>query len=118
MVLSFGWSSGWSTINAEQLGNKTDEFPVGNLSDMERSLIISFSFGGSFTGTCIVVPISELFGIKRTIHLFGMSLIVSVCEIQMCILFKIKTIHSRLVRFFFSSHKMFIIYMHRDFFVV
>lgn len=81
LVLSYGWTSGWATINLDKLGNETNTFIVGSLSDSERSLVISILFAGSFTGTCTVIPISQFIGIKRTIHLFGLSLVVSAWKI-------------------------------------
>ncbi|XP_055296384.1 facilitated trehalose transporter Tret1-like [Sitodiplosis mosellana] len=77
LVLSYGWSSGWSSINLNELENAASTYSVKGLSKDETSLVISILYAGSFTGTCIVIAISQMIGIKRTIHLFGLPLVAS-----------------------------------------
>lgn len=76
MVFSFGFTSGWATINSAELKSDNSTFPTGKLSLAEGSLMMSFSYAGSLAGNFLILPISQFFGIKRTIHLFGLPLIV------------------------------------------
>lgn len=118
LVLSYGWSSGWSSINLKELNSETGTFAVRGLSEDETSFVISILYAGSFTGTCIVIPISQFIGIKRTIHLFGLPIIVSIWKAK-----NVKPIHCRCIvyfrqaLFFFYGHKMCIVYTHRAFFL-
>lgn len=79
LTLSFGVSSGWSTINFIELQNENSTFSTGPLSLDEASLVVSLINIGGFVGNFAILPISKFIGIKRTIHLFGLPLIVSEC---------------------------------------
>lgn len=77
LTLSFGTSSGWSTINFNELQNVNSTYSTGPLTADEATLVVSLINVGGFIGNFAIMPISHWCGIKRTIHLFGVPLIVS-----------------------------------------
>ncbi|XP_031622939.1 facilitated trehalose transporter Tret1-like [Contarinia nasturtii] len=77
LVFSFGLTSGWTTINLNELQNENSTLPMGKLSTGEGSLVVSLLFAGGFVGNFVILPISNYIGIKKTIHLFGVPLITS-----------------------------------------
>ncbi|XP_031623610.1 facilitated trehalose transporter Tret1-like [Contarinia nasturtii] len=77
LTLSYGLASGWATINFNELQSKNSTFPTGALTLKEGSFVISLANVGGFVGTFAFLPISKCFGITRTIHLFGLPLILS-----------------------------------------
>lgn len=76
MTLSFGLSMGWGTINNVELQNTNTTYGTGPLTQSQASLIVSLPNFGGFIGNFAIVPISMYFGVKRTMHLFGIPLIV------------------------------------------
>ncbi|XP_055296383.1 facilitated trehalose transporter Tret1-like [Sitodiplosis mosellana] len=77
LTLSFGLISGWATINYNELQSENSTFATGPLNLEEASLVISILNVGGFLGNFAIVPISQLIGVKRTLHLLGPLLIVS-----------------------------------------
>ena len=69
-------SCGWSTINFNELQSENSTFPTGPLNLEEASLVVSLINVGGFFGNWLTLPMNNIFGIKRTIHLFGVPLIV------------------------------------------
>lgn len=76
LTFSFGTATGWATINFNEFQNENSTFPTGPLNLEEASLVVSLINLGGLFGNFIVLPMSHMFGIKRTIHLFGVPLIV------------------------------------------
>lgn len=76
-TISVGLSNGWATIYYIDLQNENSTFPSGALTTDELALVISITYAGSFIGNFAVMPMSRTFGIKRTIHFFGVPLIVT-----------------------------------------
>lgn len=106
MTFSFGFSSGWATINLPDLQNENSAFPFSLTKD-EASLLVAFQylgsniwvyylrlftqfplqrrcddidlklFLGSILGNYLTLPISQVLGAKRTIHLFGVPILIS-----------------------------------------
>lgn len=76
LTFSFGFSSGWATINLVDLENKNNTFPFSLTKD-EASLLVAFQYLGSIIGNYLTLPISQVLGAKRTIHLFGVPLLIS-----------------------------------------
>lgn len=78
LTFSFGNSNGWGTINFNELQSKNSTFPTGPLTLDEASLVVSLINVGGLIGNfaILVLPTSETIGIKRTIHLYGVPLIV------------------------------------------
>ncbi|XP_031623102.1 uncharacterized protein LOC116340647 [Contarinia nasturtii] len=77
LTFSFGSTMGWSTINFNELQNENSTFPTGPLSLDEASLVVSLINFGGFIGNFIVLPFNIMFGVKRTLHFFGIPLILS-----------------------------------------
>lgn len=67
---------GWSTINFNELQSENCTFPTGPLNLEEASLVVSLINVGGFFGNWLALPMNNMFGIKRSIHLFGLPLIV------------------------------------------
>lgn len=124
LTFSFGMASGWSTINFNELQSGNSTLPTGPLNLEEASLVVSLINVGGFAGNWITLPMSHIFGIKRTIHLFGVPLIVSHFSSWM---FHVTLLTGTLnLTFFLSSwvqyssfgHKMYTIYTLRVFYRV
>lgn len=77
LTMSFGASSGWGTINFNNLQQQNTTFPTGPLTLDEAALVTSFGNIGGFIGTFGILPISRHFGFKRAIYLMGIPLVVS-----------------------------------------
>lgn len=77
MTLSFGCLSGWATINFVDLQSENTTSTAGILTLEEATLVVSILSLGGFVGNFAILPMSERFGIKRTIQLLGIPLIVS-----------------------------------------
>ncbi|XP_055296382.1 facilitated trehalose transporter Tret1-like isoform X2 [Sitodiplosis mosellana] len=77
LTFSFGMATGWATINFNELQSENCTFPTGPLSLEEASLVVSLLNIGGFFGNWITLLMNNIFGIKRTIHLFGVPLILS-----------------------------------------
>lgn len=76
MTLSYGLSTGWGTINNVELQNANTTYGTGPLTESQASLIVALPNFGGFIGNFAIVPISMYFGVKKTIHLLGIPLIV------------------------------------------
>lgn len=76
LTFSFGISSGWTTINLLELQNEKSTFSTGPLNQRETSFVVSIVCVGAFFGNYIVLPTGRVIGIKRTIHLLSIPLIV------------------------------------------
>lgn len=63
-------------INFNELQNENSTFPTGPLTLQQGSLVVALSSVGGFIGNFAFSPISQVFGIKKTIHLLGLPLIV------------------------------------------
>ncbi|XP_031623912.1 facilitated trehalose transporter Tret1-like [Contarinia nasturtii] len=77
LTLSYGLTSGWATINFNELQSENTTFPTGALTLEEGGLVVSLLSVGGFIGNFAILPISQMIGIKKTIHLFGVPLILS-----------------------------------------
>lgn len=75
MTFSFGISSGWANINLLELQNE-NTFSTGPLNQQETSIVMSIMCVGALTGNIIILPIGQVIGIKKTIHLFSIPIIV------------------------------------------
>lgn len=78
MTFTFGLSNFWATINLLELTSENSTFPTGPLSHQEFSFIISIGNIGSLLGNFIILPISQTIGVKYSIHLLGVPMIVSI----------------------------------------
>lgn len=76
LTLSFGIVSGWATINFNELQSENSTFSTGPLKLEEASLVVSILNIGGLIGNFGVLPISQLIGVKRTLHILGPLLIV------------------------------------------
>lgn len=76
MTISVGLSNGWATINFLELQSENSTFPTGSLSLDQLAITLSVYSFGALIGNFAVAPISETIGIKHTIHLFGLPIIV------------------------------------------
>lgn len=76
LTLSFGTSTGWATINLLELENENSTLAMGPLTKQQSSLVISFINVGGFAGNWLVLPLCGFFGVKRSIHLLGIPLVV------------------------------------------
>lgn len=76
LTLSYGLSDGWGQINFLELQNENTTFSTGPLTSEESALVISIANIGGFIGNFMIVPISRAIGTKRSIHLFGVPLVV------------------------------------------
>lgn len=76
LSFAFGLSSGWTTINLPELSNNENSTFSFTLTKTEASLLVSFQYLGSILGNYLTLPISQLLGTKRTIHLFGIPMTV------------------------------------------
>lgn len=56
---------------------KTTHFFSNPLSLDESSLVVSFLNVGGFIGNFAILPLSQTFGTKRTIHILSVPVIVS-----------------------------------------
>lgn len=63
-------------INFNELQNKNSTYSAAPLSLQEASLVTSVVSVGGLIGNFAIVPISQTIGIKRSIHLLGVPLIV------------------------------------------
>lgn len=77
MALSYGMSNFWATINLLELESENTTYPTGPLDEQESALVISIVNVGGLLGNFMVLPISQRIGIKRTIHLLCVPIIVS-----------------------------------------
>ncbi|XP_031623613.1 facilitated trehalose transporter Tret1-like [Contarinia nasturtii] len=77
LTLAFGIQSGWAMINFSELQNKNSTFSTGPLTLDEVTLVVSLVNIGGFFGNFAIMSVSKWCGIKRTIHLFGLPLIIS-----------------------------------------
>lgn len=78
LTFSFGLSLGWATINLPELQNENSTFPIKHLTKEEAALLVSFHNLGSIFGNFLTIPVSQVIGSKRTIHLLGVPLIVNI----------------------------------------
>lgn len=78
LTLSFGIVSGWATINFNELQSENSTFSTGPLNLEEASLVVSILNIGGLIGNFGVLPISQLIGVKRTLHILGPLLIVRI----------------------------------------
>lgn len=78
LTLAYGLSDGWAQINFIELQDENSTYSTGPLNSEELALIVAIANIGGFIGNFAVLPISQLIGVKRAIHLFGVPLIV--CE--------------------------------------
>ncbi|XP_055308694.1 facilitated trehalose transporter Tret1-like isoform X2 [Sitodiplosis mosellana] len=76
LTLSYGLTTGWATINFNELQSESSTFSTGPLSIEELSLVIGIVNLGA-VGNFLILPASQVIGIKKTIHLFGLPLILS-----------------------------------------
>ncbi|XP_055306806.1 facilitated trehalose transporter Tret1-like, partial [Sitodiplosis mosellana] len=77
LTFSSGNASGWTTINFVELQSEKSTFPAGPLKLKEASLVISIVSLGACAGNFVALPIIHRFGIKRTIHICGVPIILS-----------------------------------------
>ena len=76
LAFAFGHVSGWATINFVDLQSENGIFPSRPLTLEEASLVVSIVNIGGFLGNFTALPIIHRFGIKRTIHICGVPIIV------------------------------------------
>lgn len=74
-------ASGWASINILELQNKNSTLAMGPITQQETSIVISILNIGGFFGNFVILPLSRLIGIKRTIHILSIPLIVWLCNI-------------------------------------
>lgn len=77
LTLSYGLTSAWTTINFSELRSENSTFATGPLTLGECSVAVALLSFGGLIGNYAILPISQMIGIKHTIHLFGLPLIVS-----------------------------------------
>lgn len=77
LIYSLGNLSGWVIINFIELQSEKSTFPSGPLKLEEVSLVASISSIGGFLGNFVALPIIHRFGIKGSIHLCSVPIIVS-----------------------------------------
>lgn len=77
LAFSFGISTGWSTLNFNEFQSENStSLPTGPLNEEQSALIVSIPYIGCFVGNFAIVPFSRSIGVKRTIHLSGILIIV------------------------------------------
>lgn len=78
-ILSFGFGLClfWSTINLMELKSENSTFPTGPMTEEQSSIYVSISNIGGLTGNFIILPISQFIGVKNTIHILSVPMIVS-----------------------------------------
>lgn len=74
--MSCGEFSGYATINFNELQSENSTLASGPLSLEEASLVVSLYNVGGFIGNFAILPITHLIGVKQTIHVLGVPLIV------------------------------------------
>lgn len=81
LTLSCGSVTGWAIINFNELQNKNSTYSAAPLSLQEASFVTSIVGVGGLIGNFAIVPIGQWIGIKRTIHLLGVPLIVRMANL-------------------------------------
>lgn len=76
LTLSYGFISGFATIYFNDLKSANSTFPAGPLTDDQLKYAITSEKIGGLGGNFAIVPLMQLFGVKRTIHLLSLVLIV------------------------------------------
>lgn len=74
--MSFGWSSGWATINFVDLQNENTTFPTGPLDLEEATFVVSLSNVGALIGNFMIIYISKVMGVKNAIHALCLPFVV------------------------------------------
>lgn len=82
LTFSFGLSNFWPTINLLELASENSTFATGPLTHHELSTIIAIGNVGSLLGNFIILPISETIGVKYSIHLLCVPMLVRIQSTQ------------------------------------
>lgn len=75
MAYSFGFSNFWTAANLLELKSVNSTFPTGPLSQQESAIVVAILNLGGLLGNFIILPLSEIIGIKQTLHSLGNILI-------------------------------------------
>ena len=82
MVYSFGFSNFWTAINMLELKSANSTFPAGQITEHESSTVVAILNLGGLLGNFIVMPLSQIIGIKQTLHTLGLVMIVSILNLE------------------------------------
>lgn len=77
MAYSFGFSNFWTSINLLELKSENSTYPAGQLTEEESTIVVAILNLGGLLGNFIILPISQIIGIKRTLHTLGLFMLVS-----------------------------------------
>lgn len=77
MAYSFGFSNFWTSINLIELKSANSTYPTGQLTEEQSTIVVSILNLGGLLGNFIIMPISQMIGIKKTLHTLGLFMIVS-----------------------------------------
>lgn len=81
MSYSYGFSNFWTSINLIELKSENSTYPAGQLTEEQSTIVVSILNLGGLLGNFIIMPISQIIGIKKTLHTLGLFMIVS-CSIE------------------------------------
>lgn len=76
LSLSCGVISGWAVINYNELQSENSTSPTGPLTMEQASLVISIENIGGLIGNFAILPLNQMIGVKRMMHILGLPLIV------------------------------------------
>lgn len=77
MSFSYGFSNFWTASNLLELKSENSTYPTGQLSKNEAAIVVAILNLGGLLGNFIIMPISQIIGIKQTLHTLGLVMIVS-----------------------------------------
>lgn len=66
----------WITINLLELKSEKSEFPV-IITEQEATICVSIGNIGGLIGNFIILPVSQWLGVKNTIHILSVPMLVS-----------------------------------------
>lgn len=121
LTLSYGFISGFLTIYFNDLKSANSTFPAGPLTDDQLKYAITFEKIGGLGGNFAIVPLMHFFGVKRTIHLLSLVLIVRETNrniVKICFSSIVHVYRFRLVRCSLFGHKICTIYALRGLWMV
>lgn len=77
MSYSYGFSNFWTASNLLELKSENSTFPMEQLSQDESATVVAIVNLGGLMGNFIIIPLSQIIGIKRVLHSLGLVMIVS-----------------------------------------
>lgn len=78
MAYSYGFSNFWTSINLLELKSENSTYPTGQLTEEQSKMVVTILNLGGLFGNFIIMPISQMIGIKKTLHTLGLVMMVSI----------------------------------------